>query len=332
MQAFHDNIADALVKVCASMRASQVQQAEAEFYGSGDSGDHFETTLDAETDATVEIDGRTTTLEDGFGHLAEAVVDTFHAGYEQDNGGGGYIKCHADGLLSMDAYHTVQNEYCDSAREDADDATTVPTGKSEYRSINVKRILDAMEAIGIETITVEYSGGGDSGGVDEVTIQGHVPEDFDLEVWQMSSSYDQSRRDWVEAWHLKRLVLIDAVRDVSESLKSAYFGGFENNEGGRGEITFSFEEKAALMDHTNYGEGSDYTFFKLIDPSLSELETLHLFEKHDLEVEQFRPLTPRQAALKSRMESEDLQALFEEYGAAEQTSAVAEDTLEAPRG
>ncbi|MDV7398332.1 hypothetical protein RZS08_43410, partial [Arthrospira platensis SPKY1] len=120
-QAFHDNIAEALMRVCTAMRAAGVQEAEAEFYGSGDSGDHFETTLDTETDATVEIDGRTTTLDDGFGTLAEAVVDAFHAGYENDSGGGGNIKCHADGLLAFDAYHTVTNDYGESSREDMDE-------------------------------------------------------------------------------------------------------------------------------------------------------------------------------------------------------------------
>jgi len=335
-------LATLLTQVCAAMREKGATKATAEYYGSGGSGDYFGTHLDQAGDAEVQIQGRVLKLKEAVHLLFEQTVEEHHEYYAEDNGGGGDLTLFADGVMDLSAYFTTTTEFADSSREDVEEKpASVPTNKAEIRASNLRRIMDAMVTLSITSITVDYSGGGDSGGVDEVHIHGDVPEDFDLEVWEMRSFYSNTIRDWIVQPQIARRSLKDAAEHLADLLIDSYHGGFEDNDGGKGEVTFSLEKEAALIEHIDFGSDNEYSSYEFIDPCLNELEVIRRFDEHGLNLERFTPLSDAQTRLKERMASEDIEALTKEYQALygaqpdasheTQEEHVSEDALETPR-
>jgi hypothetical protein len=86
-------------------------------------------------------------------------------------------------------------------------------------------LMAQLRALGISEITAEYEGYGDSGNVEDVTVQPaevKLPEPLATEVGDFA---------WSLAYH--------------------HHPGFENNEGGYGTLTWDLRNDSITLDHSN---------------------------------------------------------------------------------
>ena len=86
-------------------------------------------------------------------------------------------------------------------------------------------LIVQLRALGINEVTAEYEGYGDSGNVEDVNVQ---PAEVQLPE-----------------------ALVTAVGDFAWSLAYHHHPGFENNEGGYGELTWDVSADSITLDHAD---------------------------------------------------------------------------------
>lgn len=324
-------LADDIALIFSAMRTHEAERAEVEYYGSGDSGDCFETHLSSENDdAEVLIGAKTMPLDDAVGLASEKIIGEYHSGYEDNNGGGGNLVWYKDGLLEFNAWYTSIKEDPHELRVPAAaDAAAVPTDTILALSINTKIILDAMEAAGAETISVEYEGSGDSGGVEDVSFTPAIEAGVEVDLWVERSTWDATQ-GWQAVFNRYRVQLSDAAKMLSENITGKHFAGYENNSGGRGSITFSKAQPFAQVEHVYYDEDSDSDTFKitLVDPGLDDDQTLRLLSAHQIDPDQFQPLNDAQMRLYHQIHENGMEALLQSI----QPKQAEDASDEHPRG
>jgi hypothetical protein len=89
-------------------------------------------------------------------------------------------------------------------------------------------LLDVLSRQGIATVTVTYDGEGDSGQIQEIHALNAADKSIDL-------SHD----------------LRDQVDEFTWGVLDSYHGGFENNDGGYGELTIDVAARTVLLDHND---------------------------------------------------------------------------------
>lgn len=95
-------------------------------------------------------------------------------------------------------------------------------------------VLDALRAASITSVSVEYNGEGDSGQVDYI-----VARKGDSDVDPATTTLSAGRS------------LHDEVDDFAWELLDVYHGGFENNDGGQGQITIDVSAGTVTLDHND---------------------------------------------------------------------------------
>jgi hypothetical protein len=96
---------------------------------------------------------------------------------------------------------------------------------AEQRVETRAALLTELRALGVTSIEVQYEGYGDSGNVEDVVV---TPDTISL---------TEDLRRWVE--------------DFGWDFAYALSPGFENNEGGYGELTWSLEADKINVSHSN---------------------------------------------------------------------------------
>jgi hypothetical protein len=86
-------------------------------------------------------------------------------------------------------------------------------------------VVSALQPLGITELKVQYSGYGDSGDIDYISIE---PSDIVL-----PDKFDE------------------VVKDVAWKTAYNLHSGFENNEGGQGHVTFDFNDRTVTVYHTD---------------------------------------------------------------------------------
>lgn len=120
-------------------------------------------------------------------------------------------------------------------------------------------LLVSLKAHGVERVVASYEGGGDSGCVEGIEAS---PLSVDLEAVQVTLpvigvGYLEGK--WQEVEQDRAMSLRDAVMEFTYAALRAHYPGWENNEGGRGEVTIDVEGGAARLDHTVfYTDSNDY--------------------------------------------------------------------------
>lgn len=115
----------------------------------------------------------------------------------------------------------------------------------ESFSHNRELFFVALQARGVTSVEIRYEGSGDSGGIEDRTV---LPDGTDLSDEIMLLVAD---------WHQEKLVtkampLIEALDETAMQLVEREHGGWENNEGGGGTVTFDVEPREILVEHHDY--------------------------------------------------------------------------------
>jgi hypothetical protein len=128
---------------------------------------------------------------------------------------------------------------------------------------NKELILSALKAAGVTSATVEYEGDGDSGGVTDTDFQRVSGCEKDLSfflAYLIRAEYGWKKESEFSIY-IRRCGVCDAVQEFAECDMVSYFGhsGYENNDGGRGTVTFDVERGSIKLEHSDYiMETEDY--------------------------------------------------------------------------
>lgn len=104
------------------------------------------------------------------------------------------------------------------------------------------KLLKKFQEIDVSQIEVVYSGYGDSGQLDDITI---TP----LKVSLRQIEFDSTTLPWRPDEVIKRN-LREALEDFVWSEITSRYSGFENNEGGQGELTWDITNNVISLDHS----------------------------------------------------------------------------------
>lgn len=115
-------------------------------------------------------------------------------------------------------------------------------------------LLEALREAGACRALISYSGYGDSGNANEVYVfdgEGQdIPAHADVTVAEPSATFVDGRWDrrQVEA----SMPLRDALSDFADRAVDLHHAGFENNEGGEGEVIFDCAANSVRIEHRDF--------------------------------------------------------------------------------
>lgn len=138
---------------------------------------------------------------------------------------------------------------------------TLPLSAQERMARNKKSLLDALKRAGAVRATVGYSGGGDEGFANEAAGFGadSTPVDLSdsLSVFIEHSHFLNGQ--WQSAVVQEERPLDDALSDFAMEAVEGRHGGWENGDGGAGEVVFDCASEQVRIEHNDYYTESDYT-------------------------------------------------------------------------
>lgn len=120
--------------------------------------------------------------------------------------------------------------------------------KRESQTEDRATVMAALKACGITKVVIRYDGYGDSGGVEECTVEGGKGQE------SLTVPVQTVILDWSSA---EKTIQMAPLRDVLETLAMQYVAvehsGWENNDGGSGNVAFDPIADTVTVSHTeNY--------------------------------------------------------------------------------
>ena len=109
---------------------------------------------------------------------------------------------------------------------------------TEVERANINSLFIAF-GDSVTEVEVQYHGSGDCGGIEDVNVNGTLNQLAMMHLIVKHHDHDEVISVSIE----------NAIRDVCNDLIDRRHGGFENNEGGGGTITFDAVEKTVQIDH-----------------------------------------------------------------------------------
>ncbi len=131
----------------------------------------------------------------------------------------------------------------------------------ERMTRNKKRLLDALKRAGADRATVGYSGGGDEGFANATTafaVDG-APVDCSDSVSVFVQHSHFLNGQWQSAMAQEERPLDDALSDFAMEAVEDHHGGWENGDGGAGEVVFDCASEQVRIEHNDYYTESEYT-------------------------------------------------------------------------
>ncbi len=301
-QASHDVELNSRFELLApGFREAGVLGFSAEFSGSGDSGNGCDitiTTLDGtalgyqETQEFLKdklMPGSEALLVDVIELLVDQAIDANGMdGYENDSGGRGTLNYSIEGTASFEGFYNKEEQEPSDYSWDSPDE--IPVAKTI-----IEPFLAKLKELGVGLVTAEYSGGGDSGSVEDISffLRGdtevespnedgeEVDPDVVVSIANPSRSYDLVSNRYVDDPVTEESYKDASLRDVAQSLlfhlvDNAGHSGWEINEGGGGKLTFNVDGEVTL-EHCDYVESesrvasTEYEFVGAPAPELMAL-------------------------------------------------------------
>lgn len=125
---------------------------------------------------------------------------------------------------------------------------------------NRRILLTTLAQAGAVTATTTYVGCGDSGGVEDVSVEMPAETSFDMSalvtVFAERGVYENGR--WGTTVVEQQLSIEQALRDFADEAIDLVHGGWENGDGGSGSVIFDCQADTVRIEHTAYFTDSDY--------------------------------------------------------------------------
>lgn len=127
-----------------------------------------------------------------------------------------------------------------------------PLSDEELLSLNRQILLETLQARGASRVALSYHGQGDDGCMQGVEV---VPEtiDLSLQVSLLHSTVTYGpnfERSVHQAFELTSLEA--GLVDYAEAIVELHHSGYENNDGGEGEVVFDCTEGTVFIDHRDF--------------------------------------------------------------------------------
>ncbi len=137
----------------------------------------------------------------------------------------------------------------------------LPLSEPERLARNKTQLLDALKRAGAVRATVSYHGGGDEGCADGAGAFSGDGASVDLAgtVLVFRERYDHANGQWTTSIDQQEEPLDAALCDYAMEAVARHHGGWENNEGGYGEVVFDCEAGTVRLEHNDYIIETDYT-------------------------------------------------------------------------
>ena len=129
-------------------------------------------------------------------------------------------------------------------------------------------LLTQLRTLGIKTVRVEFSGGGDSGDIDAIEALdasgSHINITQHMLDWpQNQSTHDPDTNSWITETNVKAQELHEIIKQVTfDALEEAGMDWY-NNDGGQGNLTIDFNQSPPEINlelGINHTETTDYLF------------------------------------------------------------------------
>ncbi len=138
-----------------------------------------------------------------------------------------------------------------------------PLKAAALLDFNRRILLEVLTAAGTGRAVVNYSGEGDEGRIEGVDIE---PSDVDLQV-QIAMLHEIRSYDAQKGWQVHQdfesKSIEEALLDYADGVIEQYHGGYENNDGGRGEVIFDCKEARVALEHYDFYVESTMTVTEL---------------------------------------------------------------------
>ncbi|WP_338333697.1 DUF6878 family protein [Acetobacter sp. LMG 32666] len=126
--------------------------------------------------------------------------------------------------------------------------------KRESQTEDRATVMTALKACGITKVVIRYDGYGDSGGVEDCQVEGGQGQE------SLSVPVQTKLVDWLSSEAASHTA---PLSEVLETLAMQYVAvehcGWENNEGGSGDVTFDPVADTITVSHTeNYISHEDF--------------------------------------------------------------------------
>lgn len=118
--------------------------------------------------------------------------------------------------------------------------------------LNGRILLEVLTTMGARCAVVSYSGEGDEGNINDVTVE---PADLDLQVeiaMLHETAIYQQTSGWCTHQDFKPMPIEEALTAFADRMIDVHHSGYENNDGGRGEVTFDCAAGTIILDHHDY--------------------------------------------------------------------------------
>lgn len=137
-------------------------------------------------------------------------------------------------------------------------------------------LLVLLREMGLASATVEYSGSGDSGDAEYVEwepLDGNTDEKaraYKRTIAQPTSRFDEKLGEWVTRTEEVDIDLEHLLLDFTNRVVSHYHSGYENNDGGSGNVYFNVNAGTVNLHHEDYYTESSSTDTELFVASKKE--------------------------------------------------------------
>lgn len=129
-------------------------------------------------------------------------------------------------------------------------ASPVPGTADEAIIANKQLLMDALRAAGGKRAQIDYSGDGDSGQVNDVVVEPAIPLAREVPFFASSSTFEGGA--WQVTYKQVALSLQHALEAFAYDVVTKHHDGYENGDGGSGEVIFDCESGGVLLEHRDY--------------------------------------------------------------------------------
>ncbi len=137
---------------------------------------------------------------------------------------------------------------------------TTTLDESSVLGRNKNILLAALKQGGIISATVTYAGCGDSGGVEEVSVE--APEGIRFDLGAPITTFVEQSVFQDGSWHPtvveQQMSIEQALRDFAAQAVAQLHEGWYDGNGASGEVVFGCQSDTVRVEHTAYFIDSDY--------------------------------------------------------------------------
>lgn len=139
--------------------------------------------------------------------------------------------------------------------------------ENEALLLTLKSVCKALQEQGITSVTMEYSGSGDSGDFEHPVFirEGEdVSPDGNVERFRARRKWDHEKVLWVNTGIEKSTATLeDATFGLMEEAVSIRHSGWENNNGGEGTVSLDVGEQRLTVNHGSYYTSTEWDEYSL---------------------------------------------------------------------